>query len=349
MRKLGSTAKKKGGRTVSPLLGRSSHKASAFLLRSRLRAALPSSLVGLVTFSFVILAFGAVVYTAALPSLVAASPVVGDAQNTEAPQGDSVTDGSTSADAGDQPAELSEGDGDPAASSGENSADSNSAAGGTDSLGGLAVPGAVAGVDGGGNNEGNEDPSAASDASAANGNASAGDSPSVDAATNNNDGSSSDSHGSSSDSTADTSENDAWLLAYASEKSGELSSLQQQLTELNQTASNDFVSNESARATNAAHAEAFYSEAGGAFSTVLNQVSAHSHTSYTAAANDLVGMYRCLWNASDVLNQAWAQSAGLAGNTERLATLYNEAMAEEQNYLDQYNSYAAVFSRDLGA
>lgn len=113
-----------------------------------MRAALPSSLVGLVTFSFVALAFGTSVYLAALPSLVSGSPVVsqivdgsptdshGASTGDEAPSDDSATaaDGSGATEDGSDGAGSDEASGDVSthdADGGSDATDEGSDQGGT--------------------------------------------------------------------------------------------------------------------------------------------------------------------------------------------------------------------------
>lgn len=348
-------------------------------LHQRLAAALPSSLAGLVTFSFVILGLGTAVYVAALPSLVTASPVVSQALDgsPEDPSGNSAAGNDATAGAGDKE--------DPSGTRGAYGATAD----GTDSgdlVDGASYDGAATGdatltgtlpdltddsstpalsgasssdagsvdaADGTADGDSSKDDENAED-SGSNSQQQAGSSQQTSkSGTSKTSGASkagtntSNANGTSSSTTTTNAASDKETHDYLVSKAQEVKALREELNALNSEASTTFVSDLATREASQRHAVAFKSKAMSASATMTNtQVSS---SRYDDQRGRLIGMYRCLFQCGEVLEQAWAQNLDpsyddASAHQSELGELYDSAMAAEQGYLDEYNGYAQGLS-----
>lgn len=350
MRRLGDIVRR-------ALLARRRHSRGT-ALRRRLGVAFPSSRMGLVTFSFVVLVLGTAVYAAALPSLVSVSPVVADASEAADSAVEAVArpvaDGAATGETAD----------DTTGSKDDQPTDDVADADGTD--GGAEGSDATAAL----LTDGEGIPDAAMPA-AASGDASAGDgtAASNDSASDASGGQPSDSSGfdnsqsASEDKEKDPaagddskkmddnaqSQSEQWAHDYVSSKMGEITALRSELDSLNQVAANEFVTNEANRDSNVSQANSFYLKAQGAFVEFRDQVLQHCSTGYPSYAGNMISMYRCVYQASDALQQGWDDSLSSAGNTSELTAKYNDMMQSEQGYLSGYSSDVANFNASFKA
>lgn len=347
-----------------------------------MRAALPSSLVGLVSFSFVALAFGVAVYLAALPSLVSSSPVVSQAVEAATDQQDDTS------------ADKASPDGPP--TSGEGKSDRNPATDAQTSDGSDELQGQASG-----------NPSAASDSSAADDDATE---PDTSGATllsaglnpgnlrqdsqnegtapsdgrlaasgdggNNADPASGDQTGNASNDVPEKSPADDGIQESASKpapggtsqggssiggdseshqqehgggsgakaqsydpaQAAKIQSLERELEGLNAEMSNTFLSDLGTRQASARHASGLMSRA----SSLAGEMNTTAGTN-----SNLVGMARCVFQASEVLDQAWTQNLAYDDATvhsQELSALYYSAVNAENGYLQEYNRYASALS-----
>lgn len=359
MRRLGDIVRR------ALLAGRNRHSRGT-ALRRRLGVAFPSSRMGLVTFSFVVLVLGTAVYAAALPSLVSVSPVVADASeaadsaveavarpvadgaatgetadDTTGSKDDQPTDDVADADGTDGGAEgsdataalLTDGEGIPdaampAAASGDASAGDGTAAS-EDGESGTAKADSSA-----------EQSSQGSDSDFGNNQSSTG-GKDKDSATSKDDGKKTDDNAQS--------QSEQWAHDYVSSKMGEITALRSELDSLNQVAANEFVTNEANRDSNVSQANSFYLKVQGAFVEFRDQVLQHCPTGYPSYAGNMISMYRCVYQASDALQQGWDDSLSSAGNTSELTAKYNDMMRSEQGYLSGYSSDVANFNASFKA
>lgn len=300
-------------------------------LRRKLRAALPSSLVGLVAFSFVVLAFGAAVYTAALPSLVAASPVVASVADSvsNAAEPTAVSDTQANdASGSDTTANVS-----PELTAGITSPDVSSL--------GLSGEGASSAV--GPSATESSDTSSTENASDAD---QASDTPSNATSDADNGSSTTNDPNSQGDTTAEQAQNDAWLAENLPLATQGLDELHAQVEELNATMESDYLSaGASTRTACESDAARLYSTVGSERAKAVNSIAprVYNGSPYETAANGVISAYRCLWDAAGIINVAWSDSQNV-DDQARLESLLTEAREAEKNALDQYDSYRSALA-----
>lgn len=304
-------------------------------LRRKLRAALPSSLVGLVAFSFVVLAFGTVVYTAALPSLVAASPVVAnvadavDAAAAQASEGDA-----RAVDAADSDAASGED-----AESAGSVTDAASADAASPAL--STANGAGASSDAGVGDNASQDAGAPADAGQTS------DTPSTTTTDSGNGSSTTDDPNKQSATTGEQSQNDAWLAEDLPQEAQRLDTLHAQVVALNSTMGSDYLgADASTRNSRERDASSLFSTMQSAYTEAVNRIAPRVDrgSSYEKTANSTIGAYRCLMNAAGIISTAWSdsQSSQNIGDSARLSVLLAEARTDEASALEQYDSYRSA-------
>ena len=314
--------------------------------------ALPSMLMGLVVFSFTLLGFGAVVYTAALPSLVAGAGQ-GDGLYARVSQDGLVqalggsSAGSDASDAGSQGAS----DGDGASSSRETITGGGASVGGASGVnGGATTPNASADDDdtpGGSGQAGAQKPGDDQQGSSGDdqgknpgtgGNGSGNDNP--------------DGSGSGSDSGDDGSqgENDAQEQEDYEFLRGEFEALEgsngyiARVNACTAAFENDALASAEVRRNHAAHCSALESEVFNRYVTLLNT---RVSKKYTAARGDLIAMYRCLATYLSTLGSAWEINTDFSDPAshvdEFMQPLKNAEVNGENASLADFNKYYREF------
>lgn len=333
------------------MLGQRLGRSRGLPLRSRLRAALPSSVVGLVSFSFATLAFGTTVYLTALPSLIATSPVVSQvvdaASNASDAAGkdggtDSTAEGDASSTTGDTGGSLED------AASDIDTEDDGGATSTAETISGVAGLNALADTstaeaDSSDNaqDEGEKDESKGAKA------------------TDRETSEQSESSGTSEEKQEETqsqqeeqteqaeAEADREAHDYLVGKLEHANELAEKLSQLNTEASQNFLADHATREASKLQADAFVITTQNAFATMVNTRTDVSQTKYGSDRGNLIAMYRCLWQAASVLQQGWTSNVGYADATaskSKLSDLYHSMAQTENDLIAEYNERAKQLS-----
>lgn len=287
------------------------------------RGALPSSLIGLVTFSFTVLAFSSVAYTTTLPALVqAAQRADDDSLFYKALAGLTQAQGESSA-----PNDAAQDDGNAAPGNAGQAATSD-ASGAKPPLGGVSLGGSmlqgvisnIAGVtqpkpDEPGSNGGSEQDGANPDGPAgggSGGNGSGGGSDTGSGGGNGGNGGGSGSGGSGSGGTGGESKPD---LPTAEEEQAAYDCLLNKVRLLDSYVSrvnaatsafnNDCLGSAQVRGTRYGECEALWTDLSLEFDDVLNHTPIHVESQYRPTHGNLIAMYRLLRDYVGVLCEAW--------------------------------------------
>lgn len=277
-----------------------------FPRRSVRRGAVPSSLIGLVAFSFTLLAFGTVAYTVSLPSLVAA------AGHSD---GDSlfhvISAQLLGAGAGD-PA----GSGDPASDDGEHAGDADGASGqpgelpprGSITLGGSSLQGILDQIGGSGSGQGGDAGSGPGDGGS-------------DAGSGNG-GSDSGSGGSGSDGGSDsgqtpgepapTPEEERKAYEFLAAKAQLIDTYIARVNACTEAFNNDCLASQEVRRAHSAECESLWTALFYEFDQVVNRSNVQNGSQYHKAHGDLISMYRLLRDYVSVLCEAWQINVGFS-------------------------------------
>lgn len=277
-----------------------------FFRKSVRRGAVPSSLIGLVAFSFTLLAFGAVAYTVSLPSLVAA------AAHSD---GDSLFHAITAqlftAGAG-----GSEASGDPATGDGEHAGDADGASSQSDelpprgsiTLGGSSLQGILDQIGGSGSGQGG-------DAGSGSGQGGSGGS---DAGSGNggSDGSGSGDGGSDSGQTpgdpAPTPEEERKAYEFLAAKAQLIDSYIARVNACTEAFNADCLASQEVRSAHSAECESLWIALFYEFDEVVNRSNVQNGSQYHKAHGDLISMYRLLRDYVSVLCEAWQINVGFS-------------------------------------
>lgn len=269
-----------------------------FPRRNVRRGAVPSSLIGLVAFSFTLLAFGTVAYTVSLPSLVAA------AGHSD---GDSLfhvisaqmfgTGAGDSADFGD-----------PAAGDGEHAGDADGASGqsgelpprGSITLGGSTLQGVLDQISGAGSGSGD----GGSDAGSGSGGS---DSGSGDSGS----GGGSDS-GQTPGEPAPTPEEERKAYEFLSAKAQLIDTYIARVNACTEAFNNDCLASLEVRRAHGAECESLWTALFYEFDEVVNRSNVQNGSQYHKAHGDLIRMYRLLRDYVSVLCEAWQINVGFS-------------------------------------
>lgn len=286
------------------------------------RGALPSSLIGLVTFSFTVLAFSSVAYTTSLPALVqAAQRADDDSLFYKALAGLTQVQGEGSASN-----DAAQGDGNPALGDAGQAATSD-ASGAKPPLGGVSLGGSmlqgvisnIAGVtqpkpDEPGSNGGSEQGGANPDGPAGGGSGGNGSGGGSDAGSGGNGGNSggsgsggSGSGGTGGESKPDlpTAEEEQAAYDFLLNKVRLLDSYVSRVNAATSAFNNDCLSSAQIRGTRYGECEALWTDLYLEFDDVLNRTPIHNESQYRPAHGNLIAMYRLLRDYVSVLCEAW--------------------------------------------
>lgn len=328
-----------------------------------MRAALPSSLVGLVTFSFVTLAFGSAVYLAALPSLVEASPVVAQvadavADKRDASQPEPVADMTDSPDAEASPLdETTPGDAGslPGGGSDDVTTDAVTTAAELPALAGASATPSLSSTAAATNATEDDEPQAtdATKDTPQEQPAKGDDQPTTDAQAGATDpsksagqqGTSQGSASQGSKSTQPDASRDQEAHDYLVQKASDTNALIAELASLNQEASNNWLADKDTRRDCEDRVSAFVGRTQVAFVSVTR--AGYSNTSYASQYNHVIAMYRCISEAAGILDAGWKENLAhrdASADQAELTHLYDSTMATEQKKLDEYNGHAAQLS-----
>lgn len=282
------------------------------------RGALPSSLIGLVTFSFTVLAFSSVAYTTSLPALVqAAQRADDDSLFYKALAGLTQVQGEGSASN-----DAAQGDGNPALGDAGQAATSD-ASGAKPPLGGVSLGGSmlqgvisnIAGVtqpkpDEPGSSGGSEQGGANPDGPAGGG--SGGDGSGGGSGGNGGNGGNSGSGGSGSGGTGGeskpdlpTAEEEQAAYDFLLNKVRLLDSYVSRVNAATSAFNNDCLSSAQIRGTRYGECEALWTDLYLEFDDVLNRTPIHNESQYRPAHGNLIAMYRLLRDYVSVLCEAW--------------------------------------------
>lgn len=308
--------------------------------------ALPSMLMGLVVFSFTLLGFGAVVYTAALPSLVAGAGQ-GDGLYARVSQDGLVqalggsSAGSDASDAGSQGAS----DGDGASSSRETITGGGASVGGASGVnGGAITPNASADDD--------DTPGGSGQAGAQKPGDDQGKNPGTGGNGSGNDNPDGSGSGSGSDSGDDGSqgENNAQEQAdyeFLREEFEALEGGSGYIARVNACTAafeSDALASAEVRKNHAAHCYSLQSEVFNRYVTLLNTPVSKK---YTSARGDLIAMYRCLATYLSTLGSAWEINTNFSDPAshvdEFMLPLKNAEVNGENASLADFNKYYREF------
>lgn len=278
------------------------------------RGALPSSLIGLVTFSFTVLAFSSVAYTTSLPALVqAAQRADDDSLFYKALAGLTQAQGEGSA-----PNDAAQDDGN-AALGDAGQAASSDASGAKPPLGGVSLGGSmlqgvisnIAGVtqpkpDEPGSNGGSEQGGANPDGPAGGGSGGNGSGGGSDTGSGGNSGGSG-SGGTGSESKPDlpTAEEEQAAYDCLLNKVRLLDSYVSRVNAATSAFNNDCLGSAQIRGTRYGECEALWTDLSLEFDDVVNHTPIHNESQYRPAHGNLIAMYRLLRDYVGVLCEAW--------------------------------------------
>ena len=276
------------------------------------RGALPSSLIGLVTFSFTVLAFSSVAYTTSLPALVqAAQRADDDSLFYKALSGLTQAQGEGSASD-----DAAQGDGNPALGDAGQAATSD-ASGAKPPLGGVSLGGSmlqgvisnIAGVtqpkpDELGSNGGSEQGGANPDGPAGGGSGGNGSSGGSDTGSG---GGGSGSGGTEGESKPDlpTVEEEQAAYDFLLNKVRLLDSYVSRVNAATSAFNNDCLGSAQIRGTRYGECEALWTDLYLEFDDVVNHTPIHNESQYRPAHGNLIAMYRLLRDYVSVLCEAW--------------------------------------------
>ncbi|WP_146003686.1 hypothetical protein [Enorma phocaeensis] len=316
--------------------------------------ALPSMLMGLVAFPFTLLGFGAVVYTAALPSLVAGAEQ-GDGLYARVSQDGLVqalggsSAGSDASDAGSQGAS----DGDGASSSRETITGGGASVGGASGVNGGATTPIIPADDddapGAAGQGGEQKPGDGQHGSSGD---DQGQKPGTGGNGSGNDNPHDSGSGAGSDPGDDGSqgENNAQEQADYEFLRGEFEALEgsngyiARVNACTAAFENDAFASAEVRRNHAAHCSALESEVFNRYATLLNT---RVSKKYTAARGDLIAMYRCLATYLSTLGSAWEINTGFSDPAshvdEFMLPLKNAEVNGENASLAEFNDYYSEF------
>lgn len=287
---------------------------SSFLKRRsllRARLAMPAALVGLVAFSFTLLALGTSVYTAVLPSMLA------EAQDGAASDGEGASAGASNAD-GAQPTGESGKQG-----SAANGASTAEVAGATKAS--KAAAATTAKTSGASKDQGGDNQDAASDSGkgASAGNASSGsNSGTADPAPAPNPGPSTE------DQELDRQLRE-FLVSKANLAGDYASRVSAQMTAFDASA-------DAATCLAAANeCDVLSTNLASEWAAVMNSTLGSSLGTYDQSRGTVIGMYRCLSSAMDALAYAWRASAVAEPDYDDI----NATIDIANGYVDDYNAY----------
>ncbi len=274
------------------------------------RGALPSSLIGLVTFSFTVLAFSSVAYTTSLPALVqAAQRADDDSLFYKALSGLTQAQGEGSASD-----DAAQGDGNPALGDAGQAATSD-ASGAKPPLGGVSLGGSmlqgvisnIAGVtqpkpDELGSNGGSEQGGANPDGPAGGGSGGNGSSGGSDTGSGG-----SGSGGTEGESKPDlpTVEEEQAAYDFLLNKVRLLDSYVSRVNAATSAFNNDCLGSAQIRGTRYGECEALWTDLYLEFDDVVNHTPIHNESQYRPAHGNLIAMYRLLRDYVSVLCEAW--------------------------------------------
>ena len=260
-------------------MARFSSIASQFA-RQRRRLALPSALIGLVVFSFTLLGFGSIVYTAALPSLVAAAEQTSEGAYSRIVSGDMLGDLSLGASGG-----ASDGSGSgvlPNVTLGNPNS-------GTAGLGNVDISSDVTADDGAGSDQ---DPSTPENPGQPGENPGGGS------------GGSEGGGGSGGSQNPPDPEREEQTYRLLQEKADALSGYMAQVNACVEDFNEDNLASMEVRLAHQRSCDALISRLFGEFTSLLNSPPVNG-SRYGQAYGSLVGMYRCLTSYVSTISSAW--------------------------------------------